>query len=173
MQPPLRPKIIGTTAIFCFLAACAQEEAGVPVGVDSDSDVATGGDLVINVTWDAGLENAVSLVFAIGAKPGAQNPVETHITIRNETAQQQILQTKGDWYDTRGNGYGGSSETLTIAAGQTYTIYSGTRSTGVTGYRLFLTQDIQSEDELYAAPTVLRQETRSIGLRWSRIRNCR
>ena len=36
-------------AMTCLLGACAEEEKTVAVGVDAESNVATGGNLIINV----------------------------------------------------------------------------------------------------------------------------
>ena len=147
----MRFKHLCILATLCFLTACGQEETSEPAGVVADSDVATGGKLVINIDMDPALQKIIRVTSAVGARPGATNPVETTIMIKNDSTEKQTLQMKGEWYDARGNRYGGVSSTLTIAANQTHTLNSGTRSTAVTGYKLLLTQEIQSSDEQFAA----------------------
>ncbi len=144
-------RIINIIAMICLLAACAPEEKSTPVGVAADKDIASDGNLIINVDMDLALQSLIHVTAAVGSKPGAVNPVETSITIQNDSAEQLVLEAQGEWYDGQGNRYGGITSTLTIAANQVHTLNAGTRSTHVVGYKLFLSQDIRSEDERFAA----------------------
>jgi hypothetical protein len=137
-------------ASMYYLAACAQEEKTVVAGVEADNNVATAGNIVINVELAPALEKRISVASAVGARPGKKNPVETSITLKNESANSLALEIKGDWYDARGNHYGGSRSTLTIAGRQTHALHAGTRSADVSGYKLFVTDEIQSADDRFA-----------------------
>ena len=150
MQRNLPARHFGVMALVCFLAACTPDEKAAVAGVEPDRDVATAGDIVINVELAPALEKLISVSAAMGARPGTNNPVETTITLKNESARAQVLEMKGDWYDGRGNRYGGSSSTLSIAASQSHTLYAGTRSTNVSGYKLSLSNNIQTADERFA-----------------------
>ena len=136
--------------MLIFLEACGQDEKTPTAVLETDSSVATGGNIVINVTIDPTLKNTIHVVSAVGAKPGAKKPVETTIMIKNGSAEKQSLQIKGGWYDARGNRYGGNSSTVTVAANQTRTLTFATRSTNASVYKLFLTPNIQSQDEVFA-----------------------
>lgn len=151
MKQNMRTGCLGIMVLVCILAACGREEPEAPAEIDAGRDVSTGGDLVINVDMDAALKSSIRVSAATGAKPGEKNPVETSITIRNDSAQAETLQLRGDWYDAGGNNYGGSTSTLEIAAGQSQVLWDATRSARVSGYKLFLTRNVQSADERYAA----------------------
>jgi hypothetical protein len=144
-------RCLGIAALLCLVAACSPKEPEAPAGTLPDRNIATGGDLVITVNMDTGLENSISIGSATGARPGEKNPVETSITIHSESAQGETLQLRGEWYDASGNSYGGSTSTLEIGPGQSREHRDATRSTRASGYRLSLTRNVQSADERYAA----------------------
>lgn len=87
----------------------------------------------------------MSIESVEGKKPGVRNKVEATITVKNISNAPIKILVKGEWHDSQGNRYGGSSSPLTLAPGQSDKVNSGTQSSKVTAYKLSLVPDNRTE----------------------------
>ena len=131
-----------------FLFSCSPDDSKTNKNLRTNINISTDSDIAINVDIARELKNDIVIDYAQGKKPGSTNPVESTITVKNETNSKQEILADGKWYDSRGNNYGGSKQILTLAPNQSQTLKAGTRSKNVTAYKLSLAPNTKSQDEL-------------------------
>ncbi len=135
-------------AILFFLLSCNQDDGSTNNELRTNINIASDSDIAINVDIARELKDDIKISFAQGKKPGKINPVESTITVKNKTNSKKELLVKGNWYDSRGNSYGGVKQVLTLGPNQSETLTAGTRSKNVTVYKLSLAPNTKTQDEL-------------------------
>lgn len=135
-------------ATLFFLFSCSGDDGNANKNLHTNIHLASGSDIVINVDVASELKNDIKINYAQGKKPGVTNSVETTITVTNETNSKKEILVNGNWYDSKGNGYGGNSNVLTLAPKQSKTLKTGTQSKNVTAYKVSLAPNIKTQDEL-------------------------
>ena len=144
----MKQKGFGIIVTLLFLFSCSEDNGNGNKNLRTNINIASGSDIVINVDIATELRNDIMIDYAQGKKPGNINPVEATITVKNETNSKKEILVKGNWYDSKGNGYGGNSNVLILAANQSETIKTGTQSKNVTAYKVSLSTNTKTQDEL-------------------------
>ncbi|MEE8113267.1 MAG: hypothetical protein V3T23_02820 [Nitrososphaerales archaeon] len=144
----MQKNVFAIIATLFFLFSCSRDDSNPNKNLRTNINIASDSDIVINVDIASELKNDIKINYAQGKKPGDTNPVESTITVTNETNSRKEILVKGNWYDSRGNGYGGNSNVLTLAPHQSQTLKAGTRSTNVTAYKLSLAPNTKTQEEL-------------------------
>lgn len=107
-----------------------------------------GQDMEVQIEISGNLKNELEVVSAQGAKPGALNPVDAVIVLKNTSDSEKQVRLQGSWLDADGNGYGGSGSVINFKPGQVETFRAGTRSKEASVFRLVLTLTQSTQDEL-------------------------
>ena len=109
------------------------------------------GDIRIQIEIGQGLEDNIEIVSAVSQKPGAVNPVESMIELKNVSDVEVRLLYEGTWYDDRDNYYGSNRSLLILEPHQTQKIEAATRSTRATRFKLLVNRTQLTQDEVLTA----------------------
>lgn len=136
--------------IMLLLISCGQGDGGSEGSMVSNITVRDTGDIEVNINLSNDVDNLVKVENVRSNKPGSGNAVETEITLRNITSSQVEVLVDGKWYDSGGNQYGGSSTVIILQPGQTDVLKTGTMSKNVSGYKVSISTNSRSQQELLA-----------------------
>lgn len=140
---------LSLAVLLITLCACSQNDQTSEPSPQYHSSSST---IAIQVELPPELHGVVDIVSSEGRRPGHKNPVEAEVTLGNTSPAGLELLAQGRWFDARGNRYAGISQNLFLTAGETFTLVAGTRSQGVSLYKLSLSAGAQDSDTLTTAP---------------------
>jgi hypothetical protein len=117
--------------LLCFLVCSCSDSP-------NDSEHADG----IRITVDNQVSEHIEITSITSTDDGERNAHEIQAALKNTSA------TDGRWLDSNGGANGGSQRLLTLAPGQSQSVFDGTRAGHVTQYELKLITTEKSQDQL-------------------------
>ena len=144
----MKKTVLALIATLFFLFSCSNDDTNSNITLRTKTIITSDSEIVINVAIAGELEDDIRIDHAQGKKPGVANAVESTITVTNETNLKKEILVKGNWFDSRGNGYGGNSNILILAPKQSETLKTGTQSKNVTAYNVSIALNTKTQDEL-------------------------